>query len=124
MHEDQTISTEIADLAAMMRQKLRLGGATFGATLSRARRRMPRHVYRAAQSLAAAEPLADNPRLRLTLDHAALIQARRQVETFLAGIDPADDRIGWLLGVLASLVVNLLALFALLIAVMMWRGYL
>ncbi len=121
---DDPITEGSTALLEEIRTKLRVRGKTLATALERGRRRMPRRVYRAGRRLAEAETLANNPRLRLTLDGEALARDAREVMAFLADIDPSDERKGWYLGILASLAINLLTLFVLLIAVMIWRGYL
>lgn len=116
------ISGENADLAAKMRSKLRVRGATLGPVLKRSKRRLPRHVKRAVQTLLTAEAQAKNPKLRLIQDAPRLTRARKDVLAYLDGVDPADERKGALLGILASLAVNFILLFVLVVAVLRWRG--
>lgn len=111
-------------LLELARDKLRVRGQTLSTVLARGRWRMPRRIARAAQRLVEAEQTAQNPRLRMMLDHDALAKDMRDLRAFLDDIDPADERKGWFLGILASLAINLLTLVVLLIAVMIWRGYL
>lgn len=123
MSQDADIQTRIEEIAALLRAKMGASGATLARALPKARHRMPRTVYRQARMLADAAPLAGNPKLRLTLDGAALTAAADAVEQHLNAIDLADQRRGWWLGMLGGLVFNLLSLVALLLAVMLWRGY-
>lgn len=113
-----------ADLTTLFRDKMRVRGRTLQKVVSRAGRRLPRRQREAAARLVEAEGLGQNPRLRLMLDEEALQADRDSVADFLSGIDPADERRGWYLGILASLAVNLLSLFILLVAVLIWRGFL
>ena len=124
MSDTHETSETYADLLLLMKEKLRVRGQTLGAAMDRARHRMPRRIRRALDRLAEAEALSANPRLRLMLDQTGLDQAERDVRAYLAEIDPADERKGWYLGILAGLTVNLLTLGVLLIAVLLWRGYL
>lgn len=124
MTDHTDIDTDAAALAQLMREKLRVRGRTLRSVLARGRYRLPKRIVRAVTQLADAQTLAENPRLRPTLDTEALSRARHEVELYLADIDPADERRGRLLGILASLAINLLTLIVLLIAVLLWRGFL
>lgn len=118
------ISEQTTALTQLMRQKLRVRGNTLPIVLARGKYRLPKRIVRAVNRLIEAETMAENPRLQMMLDHQALDASIREVERFLADIDPSDERKGWYLGILASLVINLLTLAILLIAVMLWQGYL
>ena len=122
------IPDRIAEITALMHARLggRLGGrgATLRDVLRRARRRLPRRIRAQAARLAEAESFAAHPRLRLTLDAQALDKAASEVETHLNTIDLADRRKGWWLGMLGGLAFNMLAFLALLLALLVWRGYL
>ncbi|MEX0283736.1 MAG: hypothetical protein AB3N23_03915 [Paracoccaceae bacterium] len=118
------ISDHSAELVKLMRDKLRVRGRTLRTVLARGKYRLPKRIVRAVHQMIEAEDLAQNPKLRMMIDGDAVTAARREVETFLADIDPSDERKGRFLGILASLAVNLLSLVILLIAVLMWRGFL
>lgn len=124
MTDTHEIAESSTELLLLMKEKLRVRGQTLSVAADRARHRMPRRIRRALDRLAEAEALSANPRLRLMLDQTVLEQAERDVRAYLAEIDPADERKGWYLGILAGLTVNLLTLVVLLIAVLLWRGYL
>ena len=116
------IETRIAAITALMHAKLGARGASLRAALRQAGRRLPRRIRGQARLLAEAEPFAHHPRLRLTLDAAALARAAGAVEAHLDAIDLADRRKGWWLGMLGGMAFNMLAFFALLVALLRWRG--
>lgn len=124
MPDSDQITQDAEAVASTMRSKLRVRGKSLSSVLSRGRRRLPRRVARAAGDLVQAEAIAQHPRLRLTLDDRGLTRARGEVERYLAEIDPADDRKGWFLGVLASLSVNLILFAVLIVSLLVWRGFL
>ncbi len=123
MRPPERTGEEIAELADLMRARLGVRGRTLRAALARARHRLPRRIRARAARLAAAEPLARHPKLRLTLDHAALARAAAELRDHLDSIDAAERRKGWWLGVLGGLAFNMLAFLALLLAVLRWRGF-
>ena len=124
MTEPATPAGLIAATMILLREKLGVRGATLAAALHRARHSLPRHVYRRGLILAEAEPLADHPKLSLTLDAPALAAAAQDVRAHLDSIDLADRRKGWWLGMLGGLSFNLILFVALLIGVLVWRGFL
>ncbi|MCR9125513.1 MAG: hypothetical protein NXH82_05255 [Rhodobacteraceae bacterium] len=87
-------------------------------------RRLPRAVRHDLRMLADAEQTASNPKLAPTLDYPALYGAADRVIAHLRGIDAADRRKGTVLRVLGAIAFNLIVVFALLIGVLVWRGYL
>ncbi|PIE13173.1 MAG: hypothetical protein CSA70_06235 [Rhodobacterales bacterium] len=101
---------------------LRRGG--FVARMSRAGRRLPRHLHRDGEMIAQAMALETHPKLRRRVDTGAVAQAHDRIRDHLLSIDPADRRKGAILSLLASLAVNLLGVAALLLAVLKWRGFL
>jgi hypothetical protein len=119
-----TVEKQIEPIMGLMREKLGIKGANFETALRHAKRRLPRNLYRQALVLARAEPLASHPKLRQTLDHAALEQAAQVMRTYLEEIDLADQRKGWWLGMLGGLSFNLLFFGVVLVTVLVWRGHL
>ena len=109
-------------LEALMERRMGVGGRGLAAKLRRAGRRLPKHVRRDAQMIAEAVPVAQNPKLARQIDLARLEVAERRAAAFLRGYDRADRRRGAVLGMLGSLSFNLLALAALVITLLVWRG--
>ncbi|WP_212525108.1 hypothetical protein [Actibacterium sp. MT2.3-13A] len=111
-----------ASVEALMEKRMGVGGRGLPAKLRRAGRRLPRHVRRDAGMIAEALHLARSPKLARQIDLARLEVAERRVAAYLRGYDRADRRKGAVLGLLGSLSFNLLAVGALVVAVLVWRG--
>ncbi|MBK0328521.1 hypothetical protein I5535_14625 [Rhodobacteraceae bacterium F11138] len=124
MAEEPDIQTQIAHGLGLLRDKLGIHATGLRAALPRARRQLPRRVGKDLKLLADAEPLLAHPKLRQTVDRASLSAAAGALTRHLEGIDKADRRKGWWLGMLGGLAFNLLAFSVLLIVVLIWRGYL
>ncbi|WP_171102320.1 hypothetical protein [Ruegeria sp. HKCCD7255] len=122
MPQNTDVQSQIAETIELLRGKLGVRDKTLAASVKRAKRRLPRRVYKEAMVLAQAEPLADHPRLRLVLDTKRLARAADEVQSHLRAIDLADRRWGWFLGLLGSLSFNLIALTVLALIVLYWRG--
>ena len=122
MSNDTDIQTRIAETIQLLRKKLGVRDKTLAASVRRARRRLPRTVYKQALVLARAEAMMDHPRLRLVVDTPALQKASDDVQTHLRSIDLADRRRGWILSVLGSIALGILVLGGVTIFVLRWRG--
>ncbi len=124
MNTIEEYERQVAELSKDLQSKLKLRKAPFATLVARSRTRVPRKVYKSALALAEVEQIATNPKLGRTLDFAALSKAARVVSDHLDGIDLSDERKGKVLSALGSVSINLIAVAVLLIAVLMWRGYL
>lgn len=122
MSQETEIQTLIAQTIALLRKKLGTRGKTLAESVRRAKRRLPRRVYKQAMELARAEPMAEHPRLRLILDTPRLEKAAHEVQAHLRSISLADRRWGWFLDTLGALAFNLLALAVLVLIFLLWRG--
>ncbi len=122
MSENNDIQTQIADTVQLLRKKLGMRDKTLTASVRKAKRQLPRRIYKQAMLLANSEQMAAHPKLRLMLDTPKLVRASEEVQAHLGGINRADRRMGRFLGMLGGLVFNLLALLALLLVVLWWQG--
>lgn len=122
MNDIERFEERLEGLHRLMRSKLRVRGSSFPAALDRAQRRLPKHVRNQARRLAEAVPVTAHPKLRATLDLKALDRAATDVEAYLQTIDLADQRKGYILGVLGSIAFNMLLIIAALIAYLLLRS--
>ena len=118
----QDIFADIEELQQLLHSQAEVSG-DLATALGKARRQMPRRIYKQGMRLVAAMPLLEHPKLRLTVDEAALQGAVREFKAHLRTIDVADRRKGRMLDVLASVAFALLTVFALLVLVLRWRGF-
>ncbi len=124
MSQDADIQSQITQTVVLLRKKLGVRDATLAASVKRAKRRLPRRVYKQALVLAEAEKLMDHPKLRLIVDSPKLHQASDEVQAHLNAINLADRRLGWFLSFLGSVALGILTLALLAVVVLRWRGYL
>jgi len=117
-----TVAQLAGNIAVLIEERLGVSGAGLPAKLRRAGRLLPRHVRRDAQAVADALPLAENPKLMKQVDLPRLEAAERRVVAYLKTVDPAERRIGMAMGMLGGVAFSLLAVFALFVAVLIWRG--
>ncbi len=118
-----TLDKQIADLSTRLQAKLNLRPAPFGKLVAKAKRHLPRRVYQNALTLVEAQPVAQHPKLSRTLDYPELTKSVAIVASHLDAIDLADARTTRRLNLLGRLVMNLISVVILVIAVLMWRGF-
>ena len=111
-------------LADMIEERLGVRGKGLSAKLKHAGRLLPKHVHRDAGVLVDALALQANPKLARRVDDRSVTAACKNVESYLSGIDPNIRRFDRIIGFLSSNALNLLVTSALVIGVLMWRGYL
>ncbi len=122
MSQQTEFQIQIVQTLHLLRKKLGVRGKTLAESVRRARRRLPKQVYRQALELARAEPMAEHPKLHLVLDMPRLDKAAQDVQSFLRAINLADRRWGRFLDILGSMAFNLLVLGALVLVLVLWRG--
>jgi len=114
---------QMADrVAALMEERLRLRGAGLEAKLRKGGRILPRRVRAAAEALAQAAAMAQNPKLLMRIDDESVAQNYDICVRHLGGIDLADRRRGVAVGIAASIAFSLLAVLGIVLAVLVWRG--
>lgn len=108
----------------LVTDRLHLRGQTLTQKMQRARRHLPRRMRHEAAILSEAEALWQNPRLHRRIDLARLERAARNLERHLRPLGAAERRRALLMGILASLAFNMLAVAGLVMGILIWRGYL
>ena len=124
MTQNNDVQKYAAQIQALLENNLGLRGRDLPHLLGKSRHRLPRHVWRAASTVAEANTLAQNPKLAVTIDVTACSRTAETVMIHLRSIDPKDRRMGLILSVLGSVSFSVIAVFALLVAVLVWRGFL
>lgn len=119
---DRDLSEINAELAEMMRERLGVRGEGLAAKLRRAGRTLPRPVRRAGDMLVETERRTAHPKLRRQVDPQALTEAEAVLRSHLEGIDRADRRRGYWIGVLTPLAFNLLLVIFCTTAALVWAG--
>jgi hypothetical protein len=123
MTQENDIQTRIAETIQLLRKKLGVRDKTLAASIRRAKRRLPRRVYKQALVLAEAEPMMEHPKLSLVLDAPKLKKASDEVQAHLNAINLADRRWGYVISMLASMAFGILALTMAALIILRWRGF-
>lgn len=116
---------QMADrVAELLEARLAVKGRGLTEKLRRGGGKLPRKVRMAAQDLAAAAEMGQNPKLFLQLDQAAMALAYDTCLRHLNSLQKWDRRRAFAEGWALSLMLSLLVLAALIVLVLDWRGYL
>lgn len=110
-------------LNALLDEKLGLRKGPLAQRARRAGRRLPARVRAALLRVAEAETMSAHPKLAQRIDAVTVRRARAEAEAHLKTIDPADRRLGVILGALGGLAFNVLLFLALLLVVLRWQGF-
>ncbi|MDT8854267.1 hypothetical protein RNZ50_04280 [Paracoccaceae bacterium Fryx2] len=112
---------QMADrVSALMEERLRVKGRGLGEKVRRGGRLLPRRVRTAAEGLAQSAHMAQNPKLLLQIDEEQVAEAYDICVRHLGSV----NRYGVLLGMASSATASLMAVAALVIGVLLWRGFL
>jgi hypothetical protein len=115
---------QMADrVAGLMEERLRVRGTGLAEKLRKGGKLLPRKVRASADILAQFAEMAQNPKLLLQVDHAAVAAAYDVCIKHLNGIGVKERRLGALLDFGASAAFSLLAVGILVVAVLYWRGF-
>ncbi|MBV1866398.1 MAG: hypothetical protein KUG69_00615 [Marinosulfonomonas sp.] len=111
-------------ISKLIETRLGVRGKTLPIQLRRAGRLLPRDMRRHAKILTDAVAHQASPKLARLVDNDQVLQSYEACENYLTSIDIWDRRKGKTISILSTAAFNLLAVGGLLIAVLVWRGYL
>lgn len=111
-------------ISALLTERMHIKGRDLGDKLHRAGRRLPRKVRHAAQDLATAAEQSYNPKLLLQISEETVAENYDICHKHLAALNKGHKLRGVLLGLSTSILFSLLAVVALLLGVLVWRGFL
>ena len=118
----QDIFADIEEVQELLKSQAEVSG-DLSTALGKARRHLPRRIYKQGMRLADALPMLQHPKLRQTQDEKSLHKAALEVKNHLKAIDAADRRKGRMLEILGSMAFSILVVFVLLVTVLRWRGF-
>jgi hypothetical protein len=123
MITDKDMAVKSRKLRGLMQEKLGVRGRDLAHSLRRAGRRLPKRVRNHGAALMRAEVLAHNPKTARQVDVAAVEQSYEVVRSHLEALDVVELRKARFLGVTAAVAANLIAVAAMFIVWLWWRGY-
>jgi len=112
------------ELETLLAEKHGLSSGPLSRRLTKGLRRAPRAVKRAADGFVQAQIQMGNPKLMRLMDKAQVESQFQTLRDHLRAIDVADRRKGLVLSLLGSLGFNLIAVAAILVILLVWRGFL
>lgn len=107
-----------------LRLKLGVKARDLPRAMKRAGRRLPKDAHRAADVMIAAQAQAGHPKLARMVDGLAVDAAAARLHEHLAKIDPKERRKDIILSMLGAQAFNILAVIALVVGLLLWRGLL
>jgi hypothetical protein len=117
-----TIQQMATRVGQLLETRLKIRGATLADKLRKAKRRLPRKIYAAAEYLAQASHLAQNPKMISQLNEGEIAQAYDLCVKYLTGTSLSSQRRGTVLMIITSIAVSVVFVMILAIAVLRWRG--
>ncbi|MEI4485905.1 hypothetical protein V8J36_06850 [Frigidibacter sp. MR17.14] len=116
---------QMADrVAQLLEQRLRLRGKDLATKLRRGRRLLPRRIRREGEILVRAALQAQVPRLSMQIDHDRVARAYHQCISYLGPLGQGARVRGYLLDAAAGVGLALVVTTALVLGILVWRGYL
>ncbi|WP_299284648.1 hypothetical protein [uncultured Tateyamaria sp.] len=122
METQETINARATRVQSALRAAFGVKAKSLDVALRRTGRRLPKRLHAEARRIVDAQALGGQPKLTRQIDGGALDTAETRIVTFLGGIDRADRRKGFWLGIAAAMAFNILLIAAGLVVWMVWTG--
>lgn len=110
-------------LRTLFRTKLGVRSRDLAQAVTRAGRRLPRHLRAEGKALAEAEVFMAHPKLAKRVNAAQVTRAFDALTAHLNGVDVMDRRKGFWLGLAGSIVFNVLVIAGLFVFYLWARGH-
>ncbi len=117
---EQSASTHA--LAQRMSTQLRIRGEGLEDIATRAGRKLPRHVRTSVDILIEAEAMRSHPKLSRRIDPRRIARAERVVNRFLDKQNPAAERRGEVLDLVAKIAFVVVVVVLSVFFFLLWRG--
>lgn len=124
METEASIQTRADRIQTALTAAFGVRGKSLDVALRRTGRRMPKRLRADARKIVDAQSFGGHPKLLRQVNDAELSAAEDRVLTFLDGIDRADRRKGFWLGMAATIVLNILVVVTAVVVWMWWAGHL
>ncbi|MDC0736710.1 hypothetical protein N6L24_00325 [Cognatishimia sp. SS12] len=124
MLDHTEFNADIGKLLSLIERRFGFRSDDLGQAMRKIGRRLPKSAHRAAGVLIRAQCQAQNPKTAYQLQSDKLIKPYATLLREIEAYDRVDRRKGLLLGFLGTLAFQGIVIFALIIGVLIWRGYL
>lgn len=119
----QSVEDIAGRVEAKLAEKLGVRGDGLSVKTRRAGRLVPRRVRKDLEQIIEAQQQAGNPKLAVQLDIEALMAAEGRVMAWAKTVDPARRKTDLILSIAGGVALSVLAVFALVVVVLVWRGF-
>jgi len=119
-----TIRQMTERVTELMRRRLRIKGNNLGEAIAKSRRLLPRKIRTAAEALVLAEIWSHNPKLLLRVDETAVAKNYDICVRYLSHLNRRERVKGVVLNLASGILFSLICVVALVIGVLVWRGFL
>ncbi len=119
-----TYEEQADHIAILLTKRLGVRGDGLEMKLRKAGRLLPPRIRRDGAVLVEAVKLQGSPRLSRMIDQAETLRSYNACEKHLSEIDDFDRKLGQVIGFLTTNAINLIIIAALIVAVLVWRGFL
>ena len=117
------IDEKAAHVDDLMKERLNIRGRDLAAKLRHTGRMLPKRIKREVAFLAETEKLAENPKLHPMINRDRVEKAYHACVEYLDSVDDGERRKDLLLGILGNIAMGFLVVSALVVTVLVWRGY-
>ncbi|WP_343081771.1 hypothetical protein [Ostreiculturibacter nitratireducens] len=112
------------EVAALMADRLRIRGSGLAEKLRHSRRVLPRRIRQEAEMLARAAYQTQVPKLAHQLDRVRIEKAHAACLKYLKPLGATERTKDLVLAMMGGIALAVLGTFALVVTVLVWRGYL
>lgn len=119
-----TYQEQADHIAELIEAQLGIRGKGLERKMRKAGRMLPRSMHNQARMILDATRLEHSPKLSRQIDGDRVSKAFGILEKYLSEVDPWDRRKGKIIAFLTTNAFNLIAITAILIFVLLWRGFL
>ena len=112
----------LSNIHTLLGEKLGLAGPNLGEQVRQAGRRLPRRARRDAETLVRAESMGRHPKFARLVDPREVESAERRLSWRLGATDAKAQRRAKRMDALATLGLQVLATFGLVVTLLWWRG--
>lgn len=124
MIDEKELTTKSESIEAELQRAFGFRSKTLARALRKSGRRFPAHLHMMAGRIVEAQSYGGNPKLMRMVDRTKISTAYDEIMAYLKQVDPKDRRTAMVLDITSSIVLKLLAVGALVLGVLIWRGYL
>ena len=118
-----TIEQQVAEIRGLLETKLRVRGPSLAAQVRKSGRALPRAVRRDLAFMVQSADLVKNPKLARMVDPHRAERAHRNTVAYLNTVDAREQRITAVINVAASIALAVLVTAAVVLYVLVQRGF-